>query len=1137
MKKIKKFLRKLKNDAGSSIVMVVVSIAFIGIIVGALLAAAVQSYRLKLQELNARDNFYYVEQAMNEIYAGVGSQTMSDLRDAYEYTLENMVYYDLGKQRYVTRTQEQAQKMFSAKFYDRLQKNPFFTNIGSGNNTDELASKLEAFISNDTVHLDSSRLCVENYTKKIKKGDNVETETVGKIIRNVKLTRTQNYNKNSGSGTYVQTITTDIVVGDPDFSVLFDAIDDQDPNIFKYALVADMGVVVDQKTTPLTIAGNIYAASDYYNKQYNASTWDADAENNKKYANAKYTDVKNTPYNYTDKDGKTQNLSEVYVHNCVTSKSAQGEKTDPSYTYFDDDGKGSISTRDYYNGENIKSKYSGFYVNGSQVSVVADTVVVPGTMAVMNDGSLSVYGKSGDQTAQAEVWTDSIVMDGYSTITKTEKDGKTSISYAGASAIMKANLFVKDDTELNAVGSTFDLSGSYFGYGDSTEKDDRKFTGAVNTVNFQEAATDVDGKIKKDKDGKVIMENRGHYNSSAIIINGEQSTINLSQAKSLFLAGRTYIELSKDVDQVKGAWEKDTEKTDTTQTVSNQTVSNTYTYHPVDYNVESSVKDQKPENLNTTIQDYKTGESISTKSNQLAYIPVTYKGTPTLDTNKASKTYGYYMAELPPALQGVSFFETYFPKEVYGGKVPCVLQMLSKRDAENPGSYVAGSGKKYYFYDFNKAYNDVKTYIHDKVSNKYDEWIKKYPSSQYFATGFITDYYAELKKHADYLDKKTVVDSEVAEYLVDISAYEDFQTGDIILPDTDTPSKDEDKKDVPVVYSSGALTTKSDTTFSIITKDDINKQFNQETLIKQLLTSAGLQDLGPGNAWCAASGSDEKDYTLANSLGVTSEEAKQYTDAYQLSNDLEMEYNIMKWNLGHLATKSADADTKNYAQAEYNYIQDLVNDKDFGSAMITPINKFVNMSEIVVGSKDASGKCSGTHISPDIEDKDDGTGILKLASGYSVWVSDDDVVVKARKNDNGKVRGIVVTKGNVYFSTDKDYGVTDFEGMIIAGGKVYVNGNVKTIAANAEICRTILRECMMNSDADSKKVCSLFRGYEKKSNKSDPPGTTETPGTTEAPSTTESSSTEEDSDTTAKSIGMIDYTDVVSFSNWSKNVE
>ena len=121
---VKKLLRKLKNNAGSSIVMVVVSIAFIGIIVGALLAAAVQSYRLKLQELNAKDNFYYVEQALNEIYAGVGSQTVQDLQEAYVYTVENMVEYDLGKGRYVTKTQEEAQEIFSKKFYSKLSDNP-----------------------------------------------------------------------------------------------------------------------------------------------------------------------------------------------------------------------------------------------------------------------------------------------------------------------------------------------------------------------------------------------------------------------------------------------------------------------------------------------------------------------------------------------------------------------------------------------------------------------------------------------------------------------------------------------------------------------------------------------------------------------------------------------------------------------------------------------------------------------------------------------------------------------------------------------------------------------------------------------------------------------------------------------------
>ena len=172
MKKIKKFLRKLKNNAGSSIVMVVVAIAFIGIVVGALLAAAVQSYRLKLAELNSKDNFYYIEQALNEIYAGVGTQTVEDLQNAYVYTVENMVYFDLGKGRYVTASEEDTQKMFTTEFYKRLTANDFFKS-----DVDTLADKLASYISNETVQLDAGRLQVVDYRE--------NGENVGKIIKNV----------------------------------------------------------------------------------------------------------------------------------------------------------------------------------------------------------------------------------------------------------------------------------------------------------------------------------------------------------------------------------------------------------------------------------------------------------------------------------------------------------------------------------------------------------------------------------------------------------------------------------------------------------------------------------------------------------------------------------------------------------------------------------------------------------------------------------------------------------------------------------------------------------------------------------------------------------------------------------------
>ena len=1053
MKKIKKLLRKLKNNAGSSIIMVIVSIAFIGIVVGALLSAAVQSYRLKLVDMNSRENFYYVEQALNEIYTGVGSQTVEDLKNAYVYTVENMVEYDLGKGRYVTKSEEETQKMFTDDFYRRLSKNEFFKD----DNVTALAAKLRSYITNDTVKLDDSRLVIEN----IKDGN----DNVGKIIRNVTLTRTAEYNRSSENGVFTQTITTDIVIGKPDFAVKFDAVNDQDPNIFKYALVADMGVYVDQKTTPLTVAGNVYAASDYYNKNYNESTWDDDVKD----ADKKF--VGSAAYNITNEDGTTTNLSDLYVHGSVTSKSAAGEKTAPTYTYWnaeDPDPKNQPLAKEYYDGENIKSKYSGFYVNGSQVSIMADTIIVPGTMAVMDKGSLSIYGKNGTKTSESEVWTDDIVLDGYSTVETVTNEGtgvKTK-KYKGSSAIFKANMYVKDDTELNSAGATFQLKGSYYGYGDSTEKDNRKFTPVVNTKNFQITV--------EDANGKTTIENRGHYNSSAIIVNGEQSTLNFAQAKNIFLAGRTYIELSKDVNTISGKTNETVKDKDGKETtVEVDTVTDVYTYHPVDYNAEMPASLRTDDNKTTTIRDYKMGESISIKSNQEAYIPVTSKGVPTLAKNTAGESLGYYVAELPPALKGSTLFERYFPEAVFDGKVPCVLQEVS--------------GKKYYYYDFSTAYYNTLSYwrAHNLAGNisdlDYNEWIKAYPSPQYYAAGFIHDYSAELEMHRKYVaatDKRGLTDSVIAEYLVDIGDYEDFDAGDIILPDSELNQN-------VSIYSSGAITTKSGTQFSIVRADDMSS-------LQKLLTSDGVNNMASGVKW-------NKD---ANEDGSE----KIYTDAYQLSNDMELEYEYMKWNLDHYTT-TGDAIKDSNNDIEKKYIKEFVSDKNFGDASLTPINKFMDMS--LIKSVSISPNISGTDVS------DSGNNlILDLASKYSVWVSDKDVVVKARKEDKGKVRGIVVTKGNVYFDSSADNGVTDFEGAIIAGGKIYVNGKVSTIASSSEICRAVLRECLMNNDDASKLLLSLFRGY--------------------SPSD-DSGSAGDDTDT--KSIDSIDYTDVVSFSNWMKNVE
>lgn len=997
MKKIKKILKKLNNQ-GSSVVMVVAALGFIGIIVGALLMAAGYTYKQKLQDLNARDNFYYVEQAMNEIYAGVGSKTAANMQEAYIYTIENMVYFDLPTGTYRNRTDEEANRMFKEKFMELLSANPDFV-------YSVVADSLSKYITNSSVVLDASRLYVER----------VDADRDGKlesiIIKNVTLTRTVNYNRSQAHGAYTQRLSTDIVIGEPDFNVAFNSSTSGYLNLFQFATVADMGLEINQTAgNTLTISGNVYAGADYYNKKYNEFTYKAGVDESDKTFTREYSGEKVS-----------------YNHGSVTSKKyVEGDS--PANTYFNSystlNDPENAGSRDYYDGVNQRSAYSGIYINGSTVSILADTVIVPGTIAVMNSGNLSIYGKSGTATSESEIWTDNIVLGGTSRkITTQTVTGQPQINYQGATALIRADIFVKDDTEINATGAAFQLKGSYYGYGDSTAKDERDFIPTVLTENFQVT----------DKDGNLV--NRGHYNSSAIIINGEHSLLNLEDTNTIYLAGRSYIELSKQVAQVETV---ESDENGRTETVIRQT----YTYTPM------SADNLLTSDVNDTvyIRDYKTGESISLKSNQKAYIPVMYTGVPTIrPLSTEDGTVNCYQAKLHPALKGTPLFDKYFPnlafstitttgQDIY---IPCVMQLVS--------------GKKYYYIDFETAYSAISRWNPDVARN--------YGSAEDYAASFIKDYVAVLN------GTFSPEDENYASYLVDIRDYEDFEAGEILLPEMDN-----DLNVNPVnIYSSGAITSKSGTSFDMITK-------NSQADISSLLSSQSVTPSAGANAGTAL----------------------------RFSDDLDIEYELVKWNLGHFASAT---------DPEVLYIKALLSDSSFGVGSITPINRYINMREI----QSDTGAIGDLRPAKSNETGNE-PGVLKLESGYSVWVNNgvssgkgdsDSVTISTTKAD-GVVKGIVITKGDVYFDTS----VTSFEGLIVAGGKVYINNNLSTFTASPEICRAIIRECQLSSDDKCKYFLSLIKGYEDSSVED-----LTQPGTDK------------------RTIDTIEYSDVVSFDNWMKNVE
>ena len=222
------------------------------------------------------------------------------------------------------------------------------------------------------------------------------------IIKNVTLSRTVNYNRSQAKGNFSQTISTDIEICRPDFDVSFDGTTANLNNLFEFCIISDSGVEVNQYNgSVLSINGNIYAANDFYNKKYNDYNGDKDKPEdsvaNQNYRTFMEEEIWNKP------DG----TSKKYVMNKVSR-----------YTYGSNDLTTLVNKNDLlhsvprvnalYDGNNMKSKYSGFYVNGSNVNVFAKKIIVPGSISVMDAGTLNVYGIDGTQVSQADVWADEI---------------------------------------------------------------------------------------------------------------------------------------------------------------------------------------------------------------------------------------------------------------------------------------------------------------------------------------------------------------------------------------------------------------------------------------------------------------------------------------------------------------------------------------------------------------------------------------------------------------------------------------------------------------------------------------------------------------------------------------------------------
>lgn len=229
-----KICKHKSDNRGSTLLLVVVSMLFITLLGSLIMTLTITNQEMKVIDRKSKSNFYYVEKALDEIYAGIGTDVMGFLNTSYTDVLSNLIKSNGSGLEKITNDEanqlflDQYFKYCKLKYLDPVVVKPLL----------ESYIKAEAGEGSPVVEIGSIT-------------SDLTTHSV--TINDLKLSYT------NASG-YYTSITTDIVISAPGNTVNFTNATGKDfTELFDYSLVADNAVEIQSDTD---LNGNLYAGDD-----------------------------------------------------------------------------------------------------------------------------------------------------------------------------------------------------------------------------------------------------------------------------------------------------------------------------------------------------------------------------------------------------------------------------------------------------------------------------------------------------------------------------------------------------------------------------------------------------------------------------------------------------------------------------------------------------------------------------------------------------------------------------------------------------------------------------------------------------------------------------------------------------------
>ncbi|MBD5544371.1 MAG: hypothetical protein HDR01_09075 [Lachnospiraceae bacterium] len=229
--------KKRYHNEGASLLMVIIMVSFVGVLVAVAVYGSYYNFYMKYSDRSAKDNFYTVETALNEINMGLQRELSASMSDCYMLT---------NKQ--ANMTVEEKERTFKTELYKSLwERIRYKDSTNSTLNTGKyLVNKLTLYLDKTRYHNGIGAIVLTTQDKALLEYDPTDSNKI--VLKNVSL----QYTDPRG---YVSMLDTDIAIVMPEVSFVSGV---EIPEIETYSSIAHVRFDT-APSTRVTIDGNLYA--------------------------------------------------------------------------------------------------------------------------------------------------------------------------------------------------------------------------------------------------------------------------------------------------------------------------------------------------------------------------------------------------------------------------------------------------------------------------------------------------------------------------------------------------------------------------------------------------------------------------------------------------------------------------------------------------------------------------------------------------------------------------------------------------------------------------------------------------------------------------------------------------------------